>query len=73
MQSHSLYHPDTAPCDFYLWQELRSTLEVSKFESRRALTKAVGIKLDRICKDRVESAFLKWVERHCKVIEFNQK
>ena len=56
-----------------LVQELQCAIECTRFESRDALIKAVGTELDRIGKDGFENVFLKWLERHHKLIEFNGK
>ena len=61
---HRPYHPDVAPCDFYLFSKLRGCCYETIEEMKEALTKVI----DTLTQEDFHGAFQKLLERYNKCI-----
>jgi len=65
---HPPYSPDLAPCDFWLFPEIKFPLRGRKFKSNNEVVKAVEAECKRLGKDGLKFVFQKWQERWQKCI-----
>jgi hypothetical protein len=55
-----LYSPDMAPCDFWLFPQLKTVLKGKRFEDIDAIQKNATSTLHTIPKDSFKKCFLQW-------------
>ena len=67
--AHPPYSPDLAPCDFFLFPELKNHIRGRRFESDDQLNAAVTGALKVISKDGLWHVFESWQKRWDKCIE----
>jgi hypothetical protein len=68
---HPPYSPDLAPCDFYLFGDIKGLLAGSSFTDPDRLLFAVEEICEHIEKPGLERAFLNWMKRLRRCIETN--
>lgn len=66
---HPPYSPDLAPCDFWLFREIKEKLADRKFERASDLSRAVWRELRSIPEDMYRKAFSDWLKRLQKCID----
>jgi histone-lysine N-methyltransferase SETMAR len=66
--SHPPYSPDLAPCDFYLFPEIKKRLRGKRYESANAAVAVMNDILDDIPKENFSKCFEKWFDRMDKCI-----
>jgi histone-lysine N-methyltransferase SETMAR len=66
---HAPYSPDLAPCDFWLFPQLKTRMSGLRFDSEQALKTAVQGFLTELTSGGVVSVFEKWNKRLLKCIE----
>ena len=59
----SPYSPDMAPCDFWLFPQLKTVLKGKRFEDIDAIKKNTTITLNTIPKDSFKKCFQQWQDR----------
>jgi len=57
------YSPDMAPCDFWLFPQLKTVLKGKSFEDIDTIKKNVTSKLNTIPKDSFQKSFQQWQDR----------
>lgn len=62
------YSPDTSPCDFHLFSNLKRGLRGIRLETEEELQAAVRRRLDLLSTGGFRRVFRDWVDRHRKVI-----
>jgi [histone H3]-lysine36 N-dimethyltransferase SETMAR len=67
--SHPPYSPDLAPCDFFLFPELKKHLRGVRFQSDNEVNNAVSGALKVISKDGFWNVFEAWQKRWTRCIE----
>ncbi len=65
---HPPYSPDLAPCDFWLFPEVKKALRGVRFTSNHQVVKAVEARCKELSKDGLSFVFQKWQERWAKCI-----
>jgi histone-lysine N-methyltransferase SETMAR len=60
---HPPYSPDLAPCDFYLFPNLKKALKGKKFTTDEALVKAAEAILKRLSQNGFQHVFESWQKR----------
>jgi len=66
---HPPYSPDLAPCDFFLFPELKKHLRGHRFETDSEVNQAVTGALNIISKDGLWGAFQAWEKRWIQCIQ----
>lgn len=66
---HPPYSPDLAPCDFWLFPEVKFPLRGRRFGSNNEVVKAVEARCKELSKDGLKFVFKKWQERWRKCIQ----
>lgn len=67
--SHPPYSPDLAPCDFWLFPNLKKPLRGTRFEDSNALDRASAEVLKQLSKDGLLFVFEKWCDRMRKCVQ----
>ena len=62
--SHPLYSPDFAPCDFWLFPELKEKLRGCRYETIEEMKEAVTKVIDKLTQEDFNWAFQKLLERY---------
>ena len=57
------YTPDLAPCDFWLYPKLKTTLKRRRFESRKDIIEKTTAELRSIPEEEFKRCFQKWQRR----------
>jgi histone-lysine N-methyltransferase SETMAR len=70
---HPPYSPDLAPCDFYLFGDVKGLLAGSEFADRTEFEQAVAAIVDGIEKVTLGQVFLTWMSRLKTCIETNEE
>lgn len=68
---HPPYSPDLAPCDFYVFRELKRRLRGKRFESPKEAIDAMNVILGDMSKESFKDCFDKWFQRMDKCIRVN--
>ena len=68
--AHSLYTPDLAPCDFWLFPVLKDSLRGTRYENREELTQAMTGSWRVMSRDGLAHVFRAWESRMNKCIEY---
>jgi histone-lysine N-methyltransferase SETMAR len=68
---HAPYSPDLAPCDFWLFPQLKNSLAGQKFDNENEVRIAVQGVLSALTKDGAFFVFENWHQRLMKCIELN--
>lgn len=63
------YSPDMAPCDFWLFPKLKTTLKGSRFESREEIMQNATAEMNTIPKEAFQKCFRQWKHRWAKCVE----
>ena len=66
---HAPYSPDLAPCDFWLFPQLKTRLEGQCFDNEEGLKQAEQGVLGQLCQGGLLHAFESWMERIKKCID----
>jgi len=59
---HLPYSPDLAPCDFWLFSEVKMTTKGKRFESIQDIEAATIAQLKTLTKEDFQNCFRKWQE-----------
>ena len=65
---HSSYSPDLAPCDFWLFPNLKEKLRGCRYETIEEMKEAVTKVFDTLTQEDFHGAFQKLLEQHNKFI-----
>ena len=65
---HPPYSPDLAPCDFWLFQKIKSVLKGKRFDTIPGIEKATTEQLKAIPKEAFQKCFQSWIQRWDKCI-----
>ena len=60
MLDHPPYSPDHAPCDFYLFPEVKSTLKGTTFGSVEAMKEKAARVLEELTNEDFQHCFEQW-------------
>ena len=63
------YSPDMAPCNFWLFPKLKTTLKRSHIESREELIQNAKAEMNTIPKEAFQMCFQQWKDRWSKCVE----
>ncbi|PNF42337.1 hypothetical protein B7P43_G03673, partial [Cryptotermes secundus] len=63
------YSPDMAPCDFWLFQRLKTPLKGSRFDSREDIIQNATAQLHDIPKEAFQNCFQYWKDHWAKCVE----
>jgi len=66
---HSPYSPDLAPCDFWLFLNVKMTMNSERFESIQKIEAATTAQLKTLTKEDFQNCFRKWQERWDKCVQ----
>ena len=66
---HAPYSPDLAPCDFWLFPQLKTRLAGQRFDNEEGLKQAVQGVLGQLCQGGLLHVFDSWMERMQKCID----
>ena len=67
--SHPAYSPDLAPCDFWLFKDLKRPLRGRRFSNNNELWNAADTAMQYLQKNGLLFVFEKWIFRMQKCIE----
>ena len=70
---HAPYSPDLAPCDFWLFTQLKTRLASQRFDNEEGLKQAVQGVLGQRCQGGLLHVFESWMERMQKCIDVGGK
>ena len=65
---HPPYSPDLAPCDFWLFPNMKDSLRGNRYESREELREALSGSLRVLSRDGLQHVMTSWVKRWDKCI-----
>jgi len=57
---HPPYSPDLAPCDFFLFPKMKSTLKGTRFESIDAVKAKATELMNKLTEDYLQHCFQQW-------------
>jgi hypothetical protein len=63
------YSPDMAPCDFWLFQRLKTPLKGCRFASREDIIQNATAQLHAIPKEAFQNCFQRWKDRWAKCVD----
>ncbi|CAG8579997.1 7034_t:CDS:1 [Ambispora leptoticha] len=68
---HSPYSSDLAPCNFFLFSQIKKELKGKRFDKIKNLARAVQAVVEGISKENYENSFQSWQNRLECCIKFN--
>jgi hypothetical protein len=60
VMEHPLYSPDLAPCDFFLFQKIKSALKGTGFASVDAVKAKAAELMNKLTEDDLQHCFQQW-------------
>ena len=63
------YSPDMAPCDFWLFPKLKTTLKGYRFESREEIMQNATAEMNTFPKEAFQKCFRHWKHRWAKCVQ----